>query len=174
MLLRFHFSTLRFFALCALLLGTSGLYSCQPATSQAQSSTYPALPSRDSVRQQLRTLRQLTIVYPAASPLAATYASWAETLSRNSRYLEVSISSDQELPDSLTHGHPLLLIGHAETFPLLQQWEEALPFSLTNQSFTFQGNTWNQLNQLLFLSWYPHPETPHIPLSVIIAITGDD
>lgn len=162
-----YFSTFRMFALCALLFGTFSFLSCQPVSSQAQAATYASLPSRDSLRQQLRTIRKLTIIYPGASPVAASYASWAETLSRNSRYLDVSISSDQDLSDSLATGRPLLLIGNVADFPLLKQWEKSLPLSLTNTSFTFQGTTWDQADQLLFLSWYPHPETPHIPISVI-------
>lgn len=161
------FRSCRLSLVSILCLSCLALCACRPAATQAQADPVELLPSRDQLRQQLRSLRQLIIIYPAASPCAPDYASLAERFSATSNYLEISIYSDRTLPTHLKRGQPLLLLGRSTHFPLLKQWENSLPFSLDSSSFTFQGNLWDHPEQSLFLSWYPHPETPEIPISVL-------
>lgn len=167
-LLSRNISTIQIFTGIAFTLCISlSLLSCNPAKTQAQATSNTLLPSRDSVRNTLRSARALAIVYPETSPRINDYLDWAETIQKNSRYYDIIIVGDQHLPDSILTDYPLLLIGQLGKQQLLTDWISELPIQPIENGFQFQGNDYISDDHSIFLTWYPHPTSRLTPITVL-------
>lgn len=159
-----QFSGIALFLIALIMLP---LISCNPSTSQAQSSETSTLPPRDSVRNTLRNVRAMAIIYPESSEFSQQYLDWAEALQQNSRFMSVSIFGDNSIPDSILTNYPLMIIGQKENHKLLKEWLQYTPIQPTRNGFRFQGSTFEANNYNIFLSWYPHPKNPLIPVTIL-------
>lgn len=109
----------------------------------------------------------VAIIYPEESAFLNDYMAWAEGVQKNSRYLTISVFGDKSVPDSILHHSPLLIVGTEENNQLLEKWLPSTPISPTRSGFMFQGTEYEEENQSVFLSWYPHPINQNMPISIL-------
>ncbi|MEM7657894.1 MAG: hypothetical protein AAF399_17345 [Bacteroidota bacterium] len=90
-------------------------------------------------------------------------------LDRSPQQKPVLLKACREVSLDSLNSLPVFLVGSPLDHPLLRQWANQLPIQLAEGGFGFHQQTYQQPEELLHLSWYPHPGNDRFPIGMLLS-----
>jgi len=120
--------------------------------------------------------REILVVYGTANEdLSNKYDNLLETVSKQPQQGRFQIATKYKSVEEITNedltNSVLLLVGTPESNSLIKEFSKKLPLQFTNNSITFNNNTYSDQSDVLALQLYPNPKNNTLPFSFI---TGND
>ena len=143
------------------------------AFTQAQALHYEqqsdSLPSREALFDRFYSERKLLVIYGASSTEAGE--ALRNAVERSSWRWRTNLSflhADEATSENL-RGGAVLLIGNAESNPLLDRISTEIPAQFFSDGFSFLGKKYEDEGDVLYLS-YPNPHDTRYPLFIISGV----
>ncbi len=128
-------------------------------------------PSKRQLFQTFRKMRKLLIVYGGQNAkILARYREVAEGMQNNSRWVQVTIKTDESVTEQELQEYPLLLIGTPQSNLVIARISSQLPFQLDAKAIIFDGKKYTEPSTVMALPFYPYPLHPSLPMTLFTGL----
>lgn len=148
------------------------LPACQINDSQATTGSTQQSGHRSAVIQAFRDHGKMLVVYEDEdSVYAPLYQNWWQAKAQEIDFVEILVRPASEVQESELIQHPVFFVGSLTHHPLLRKWLPQLPVQATPEGFLFLDRPYNDPDDVVAISMYPHPEAQPFPMGFL---TGND